>query len=230
VPLVGWLPLHAPEALHDVALLDDQLKAALFPLLTLEGFALKLTVGAGVAADTDTVTDWVADPPAPVQVAVYFVAALIAVVDCEPLGAIVPFQPPDATQEVALVEDHVNVEVPPLVTVVGLAVRVTVGAGVVTVTVVDCDALPPLPVQVSMYVALEVRLPVECEPVMASFPDQACEAMQLVAFADDHDSIAALPLTTVLGLALKVTVGAGELTVTVADCAAVPPVPVQLNV
>jgi len=149
VPLVGWLPVHAPEAVHVVALVEDQLKVVLPPLVTLEGLALKFTVGAGGAV-TDTVTDCVADPPAPVQVAVYFVAALSAAVDCVPAGAIVPLQPSDATQEVALVEDHVNVDVPPLATVVGLAVRVTVGAGAVTVTVVDCAALPPLPVQVNM--------------------------------------------------------------------------------
>jgi hypothetical protein len=77
---------------------------------------------------------------------------------------------------------------------------------------------------------LELRLPVASEPVMASVPDQACEATQAVALVDDHDSVEALPIVTVLGLALKVTVGAGEFTVTVADCAAVPPVPVQLNV
>ena len=73
-------------------------------------------------------------------------------------------------------------------------------------------------------------MPVECEPVIASVPDQPCEATQLVAFADDHDSMEALPLITVLGLALKVTVGAGAVTLTVADCAAVPPEPVQLKV
>ncbi len=59
-----------------------------------------------------------------------------------------PLQPPDAAQEVALVDDHVKVEVAPLATVVGLALSVTVGAGVVTVTVANCAALPPAPVQV----------------------------------------------------------------------------------
>jgi hypothetical protein len=34
--------------------------------------------------------------------------------------------------------------------VAGFAVRVTAGAGVVTVTLVDCAALPPLPVQVRL--------------------------------------------------------------------------------
>ena len=48
-----------------------------------------------------------------------------------------PLQPPEALQVVALVEDQVNVEAAPLLTVVGLALNVTVGAGVVTVTVAD---------------------------------------------------------------------------------------------
>jgi hypothetical protein len=62
----------------------------------------------------------------------------------------VPLQPPEAVHEVALVEDHVKVELAPLVTVLGLAVSVTAGAGVVTVTAADCAALPPLPVQLSV--------------------------------------------------------------------------------
>jgi hypothetical protein len=48
---------------------------------------------------------------------------------------------------VALVADQVKVEEAPLATVLGLALSVTVGAGVVTVTVADCAVLPPLPVQ-----------------------------------------------------------------------------------
>jgi len=53
-------------------------------------------------------------------------------------------------QAVALVDDQVNDDAAPLLTVVGLAARVTVGAGEVTDTVADCVALPPLPVQVSV--------------------------------------------------------------------------------
>ena len=69
--------------------------------------------------------------------------------DCEPLAALLPDQAPDAVHEVALVADQVRVELPPLATVLGLAAKVTVGVGEVTVTVADCDAFPPLPVQVS---------------------------------------------------------------------------------
>ena len=70
----------------------------------------------------------------------------------------------------------------------------------------------------------------ECDPLVASLPLQPPEAMQEVAFLDDQDSVELLPLAMVLGLALKLTVGAGEVTVTVADCAALPPAPVQVNV
>ncbi len=69
--------------------------------------------------------------------------------DCGPLAALVPDQAPEAVQEVALVADQASVELLPLATVLGLAVKVTVGAGEVTDTVADCDALPPLPVHVS---------------------------------------------------------------------------------
>ena len=61
-----------------------------------------------------------------------------------------PLQPPEAAQAVALVEDQLNIDVAPLATVLGLALNVTVGAAEVTVTVADCDALPPAPVQVTV--------------------------------------------------------------------------------
>lgn len=76
--------------------------------------------------------------------------AVSAPEDCEPLADMVPDQAPEAVQEVALVADHVTVELPPLATVLGLADKVTTGAGAVTETVVDCVALAPLPVQVSV--------------------------------------------------------------------------------
>jgi len=53
-------------------------------------------------------------------------------------------------QEVALVEDQVKVELPPLATLVGLALSETLGGLADTVTVADWDAEPPLPVQVSV--------------------------------------------------------------------------------
>ena len=62
-----------------------------------------------------------------------------------PEVALVPLHPPEAVQLVAFVELQVSVGVPLVATEVGLADRVTVGAGVdppppppVTVTVADC--------------------------------------------------------------------------------------------
>ena len=73
-----------------------------------------------------------------------------AAVACAPLVAWAPDQAPEAVQEVALVDDQLMVEAAPLTTVLGLAPKVTVGAGFgLTVTEVDWVALPPLPEQLS---------------------------------------------------------------------------------
>lgn len=68
------------------------------------------------------------------------------------------------------------------------------------------------------------------EPLAALVPDQAPEAVHAVALVDDHISAALAPLATVLGLALILMVGVGGVTETVADWAALPPVPVQVSV
>jgi hypothetical protein len=71
-------------------------------------------------------------------------------VDVEPLTGWLPDHAPEAVQEVALVEDHVKMELPPLATVLGFALKVTVAACLgFTVTVVDWDALPPVPLQLN---------------------------------------------------------------------------------
>jgi hypothetical protein len=145
-PLVAIDPLHAPEAVHSVALVEDQVNVELPPLDTLVGLALIETLGD--AAETVTVMDCDADPPAPVQVSVNFVVAVRADVAFEPLIGWDPLHPPDALQEVVLVDDHVNNDVAPLLTVLGLAEIVTAGAGLVTETVAVWVALPPVPVQV----------------------------------------------------------------------------------
>ena len=64
-----------------------------------------------------------------------------------PLADLAPVHAALAAQVVALVELHVRVAAPPLATLPGLAVSVTVGADT-TVTVADWLALPPAPVQV----------------------------------------------------------------------------------
>jgi hypothetical protein len=74
--------------------------------------------------------------------------AVSAPVVCDPLSGLAPDQDPEAVQAVALVADQVSVELLPLATVLGLATKLMVGTGCVTVTVADCAALPPVPVQV----------------------------------------------------------------------------------
>jgi hypothetical protein len=59
-------------------------------------------------------------------------------VDWDPLVALEPAQAPEATHEVALLDDHVSVDDAPLAIVLGLALRLTIAVGVgVTVTVAD---------------------------------------------------------------------------------------------
>ena len=52
-----------------------------------------------------------------------------------------------------------------------------------------------------------VSAPVLVLPLVGSFPDQPPEAVQPVPFVEDQLSVAAEPLLTVPGLALKLTVG-----------------------
>ena len=74
----------------------------------------------------------------------YVAFAVRAPVDCVPEVAFEPVQPPEAVHAVALLDDHVSVELLPEVTLVGLAVSVTVGAvGWLTVTIAVLLALPP---------------------------------------------------------------------------------------
>jgi hypothetical protein len=63
-----------------------------------------------------------------------------------PVVAFVPLQPPEARQLVALVLDQLRVLEAPLATVVGLAVKVRVGAGLgapVTVSTAPLEAVVP---------------------------------------------------------------------------------------
>jgi len=69
LPLVGLLPDQPPEALQLVAFVEDQLSVEAEPLLTVPGFALRVTMGLA-GEETLTVTDLVALPPDPVQVSV----------------------------------------------------------------------------------------------------------------------------------------------------------------
>jgi len=210
-----------------VALVADQFSVALPPLSIELGPTLRLTVGVG--ALMETVADCAALPPGPEQVSTYVAPLLRAPVDWEPLTGLLPAQAPEAVHEVALRAFQVSVELSPLATVLGLALRLTVGAAPLTETVADCVALPPEPLQVNVYVALAVIAPEDCVPLSGLLPDQAPEAAQAVTLVEDHVSVEALPELTVLGAALSVIDGGDPETVTVAVCVAEPPAPVQVN-
>lgn len=127
---------------------------------------------------------------------------------------LVPDQAPEAVQEVALVDDQVNTDVVPVLTVDGLALMETVGAGggggaPTTVTPVVCETLPPAPVHVKEKLPVVVSGPVDWFPEFAFAPDQAPEATHDVAFAEDQLMVEALPEFTLVGFALSVSVGAG---------------------
>ena len=113
VPFTDSVPLQAPEAVHEVALVEDHVKVDPLPLATLVGLALIDTVGeavvVGEAVLTVTVADWAVLPPVPVHVNIYLAVALRAAVDFVPFVGIVPLQAPDAEQEVAFVELHDSV-------------------------------------------------------------------------------------------------------------------------
>jgi hypothetical protein len=58
---------------------------------------------------------------------------------------------------------------------------------------------------------------VDCEPLTALLPLHAPDAVQAFAFVANQVSVELVPLVTELGAALIATVGADELTETVAD-------------
>lgn len=93
-------------------------------------------------AATETLADWVAVS----QVKVKLAAEPMELMVSEPVSPLVPLQPPDAVQVLALVEDQVRTVEPPEVMEVGLAEMVAVAVGVaggaVTAMVMDWVAVP----------------------------------------------------------------------------------------
>ena len=70
VPLVALVPLQPPEAVQEVAPVEDQVSVAEPPEVTEAGEAVRVTVGAGGGAVTVTVTLEGVEPPAFEQVRV----------------------------------------------------------------------------------------------------------------------------------------------------------------
>lgn len=141
------MPDQPPLAVQAVAPVEDQVKTLLPPAVIEVGLAVKVTVGG--AAVTVIVADCDEVPPEFVQDNVKVLVA-VGVAGSEPLVALLPVHAPEAVQVVAPVADQVNVLLPPLTMELGFALMVMAGAATVadTFTVVDCEAVPPRPVQV----------------------------------------------------------------------------------
>jgi hypothetical protein len=88
------------------------------------------------------------------------------------------------------------------------AIRVQVDGNEATVTLTDRLVVPPAPVQASVKLLLAVKAGLTWVPDAAFEPDQAPEAVQLVAPVDDQVRFVLAPLATEVGLALRVTAGA----------------------
>ena len=137
-----------------------------------------------------------------------------------------------------MVEPQVTVALPPLVILVGEAVREAVGAGVTTAeTSIEMlfVIVPPLPVQDSekRRVPAVLNGPTRVEPDVLLLPVQLSAAVQLVALVLLHVRVAVLPVVIEVAELVKVSVGAGVATtaptLTVACALAVPPAPVQVT-
>jgi hypothetical protein len=141
-----------------------------------------------------------------------------------PLTLLVPDQAPEATHEVAFSLVHVSDDTPPGWTVLGVACTVTCGAEEVTVTVVDCEADPPGPVQAISNSVLLDRWPVDHVPLEATAPFQPPPARHCVALAALQLRVDVPRSLTVVGEAVKVIEGAERrVTVTWRDSVVEPP-------
>jgi hypothetical protein len=130
--------------------------------------------------------------------------------DWLPEIALLPDHAPEATQEVASVDDQARVEDPPLVTDVGLGTSDTVGIGggvLVTATDTDALAVPPVPVQARVNVLELANAPLDWLPEFGLLPDHVPEAAQEVASVDDQVRVEDPPLVTDVGLGASDTVG-----------------------
>lgn len=185
----GREPLHDPEAVQLVACVLDQRNCVLPPLATLVGFALNVNVGAEPLC-TVTITERCTLPPAPEQFSVN-VRLLVMPPIVQPFDARgrEPLHDPEAVQLVALVVDQCSCVLPPLATLVGFALSVSVGAGEVpcTVTVAERCTLPPAPEHASVKVRVLVMPPIVQPPDDSGrAPLHDPEAVQLVALVLDQ--------------------------------------------
>jgi hypothetical protein len=162
-PDAVFVPLQPPVAVHDVAFVGLHVSVEAVLYATGFGEAVKVTVGGGVGTPIFTVADaGTAEPYVFEQVRVYILelGGLVKLpVDCVPDKVFVPVQALLAVHDVALSELHVSVEAVLLGIEVGEALNVT--RGNTPTSTLDGAETPPAPLQVTLKVVAEVRLPVD---------------------------------------------------------------------
>jgi hypothetical protein len=222
MPPVDWLPDtdlvpdHAPAAVQEFVLVDDQVSVAAAPLSIAVGVALNETLGAGGGGGvllTSMVTDFVTFPPLPEHVnEKVLVVFSVPVGTCVPASGFVPLHAPEAEQLLALSAAQESSDDCPCVICAGLAASDSeggAGGGAETATATDFVVVPPFPRQVSEKLVLFETGPVDSEPVLSFPPDQPPDAMHVSASVEFQEIVAALPATTEAGAAEMETVGAG---------------------
>lgn len=100
-----------------------------------------------------------------------------------------------------------SVEVPPGATLLGLALKVTVGAGMTLTAVVAAALLPPAPSQVSENVVASSIDAFSWLPVAGRVPDQPPDAAHDVALVEVQANVVLPPLATTSGAAVSDAVG-----------------------
>ena len=234
------IPLSIESA---VAFAVVQVRVAVPPESTLVGLAERVHAGAEGAAVTVTGAEHVTVPPAPVAVPVKVVLAVIAGVVVEPAPTGVTEPTPWLIENVFAFEVvQERMEVPPELTLVGLAESAHVGAAggggggaEVTVTVTVQFTEPPEPVAVPVYVVV-FEGETEREPAKTGVTAPMPWLMEKeVAFSVVQIRNVEEPLWIVVAEAVRVQTGAEggggvAVTVTVAVQLTVPPMPVAVPV
>jgi hypothetical protein len=115
--------------------------------------------------------------------------------------------PPDAVQVLALTDCQVSVADAPLITDVGAAFKVTVGAGTTVTVCVTGELVPPGPVQVIEKLVAPPAGRMLRDPPLASVPLQPPEAVHEVAPVELQLNVAAAPAAIWVGAAASEAVG-----------------------
>jgi hypothetical protein len=118
------VPLQPPEAAQESALLEDQVSVEVPPVAAAVGSAASVTVG-GFKLTVAVAGALV--PPAPAHVIEKIAFPVNTSLLCEPFAPSIPLHPPEAVQDVALLEVQVSITELPTSTVVCEAVSDAVG-------------------------------------------------------------------------------------------------------